>query len=131
MILKITPKTLVNYYGWDISELQHSEFVAKKNNIIIIFTVEYKNGVYTNIKSVTDRYTDRCYTAYRYISKYISLTQNIGFELLKVNALWDYNNNCPALKTYKKDITPYYNRCIEKNISVCDFLTELMNNKAV
>ena len=67
----------------------------------------------------------RAYQAQKYHYKLIPLVQEITFELLKKDALWDYKNDCPALKTYKRDMYPYYAQSKEKNIDPGLFLTGL------
>lgn len=90
----------------------------------IYFTAEYKNGTYCKVLSAWK--TDgRVYQAQRYLYKYIHIAQEYAFELLKSGELWDYNNQVPALESYKKDIKPYYEKCKKLELSIEPFLCEL------
>lgn len=114
--------------NWIIGENGHGLFIARNNDQVIIFQAEYKNGTYFKITSYCDN--NRCYTAERYFYKLIPLVQQFTFELLKNGSLWDYKNNVPALETYKKDIEPYYRKCIENNLPLYDdkqFLDQLFS----
>lgn len=114
--------------NWNITVNGCDQFVARSKDQVIIFQAEYKNGTYFKITSYCDG--NRCYTAQRYFYKLIPLVQQFTFELLKNGSLWDYKNNVPALVTYKKDITPYYNECIKKGLPLygdAEFLHGLFN----
>ena len=119
---KINP--VITMEGWNVYKDPHG-FYCSNNGKTLWFTAEYRKGTYFSIESYSDG--KRCYTAQRYFYKLIPLVREMTFELLKHGALWDYNNNCPALETYKKDIRPYYQNCKEKGIETSDFLESLFN----
>ena len=117
---KIDPAFVVN--GWNVYNEPHG-FYCVNNGRTIWFTAEYRNGTYFKIKSYSDG--KRNYTAERYFYKFIPLVQEMTFELLIHGYLWDYKNNKPGLDSYKKDMTPYYNRCKEKGLETSLFLDAL------
>ena len=119
----------LKFNDWIITENAGSDFYACNGLHSIHFTAEYKNGIYFNVSNYYDIHLNRCYTASRYLIKIIPLVGEMTFELLKNGWLWDYKNNVPALETYKKDIAPYYKKCMEKGISLyddIDFLNDLL-----
>lgn len=124
---KIKPICIVN--GWNVYQETYGFYCANAGKTLV-FNAEYRNGTYFKIKSYFDG--KRAYKAERYFYKLIPLVQEMTFELLKNNKLWDYKNDCPALVTYKKDIAPYYYKCKEKGLSLyndTEFLESLFNDK--
>lgn len=117
---KIKPACNVN--GWNVYNEPHG-FYCANNGKTIWFTAEYRNGTYFKIKSYSDG--KRTYTSERYFYKIIPLVREMTFELLKNNMLWDYNRQCPALETYKKDMLPYYTKCKEKGLDISPWLESL------
>ena len=120
MIDKIKMDNPLIYQGWTITEVDSCLFKAYNDDVGILFEAEYDNGLCYKIKSIHTKKNDRVYTAWRYHLKYYSAVCDISFELLKNNYLWDYQNNQTALKSYKKDITPYYNECKRLGLSFYD-----------
>ena len=108
------------YQGWTITEVDSSLFKAYNDEVGILFGCEYYNGLCYKIKTIHNKKNDRIYKASRYHLKYYPIVCNIAYELLKGNYLWDYQYNQLALKSYKKDITPYYNECKRLGLSFYD-----------
>ena len=108
----------LKFNNWIIHENMPSDFYACNGGESIHFQAEYKCGTYFKILSYYDMHTKRCYTAERYHYKIIPLVRSMTFELLKNGFLWDYKCNCPALETYKKDIKPYYDKCMKLGLSL-------------
>lgn len=117
MINKITRNKPFNHKEWIINEVNNPKFTASNGEVIILFECEYKNGLYYKINSVTTIKNNRSYTALRYFHKYYRYIMGISFELLKNNYLWDYQKQQTALKSYKKDIEPYYKKCKELGLT--------------
>ena len=117
-------KPLVTVEGWNVYR-EPWGFYCANNGKTLGFTAEYRNGLYSKLLSYYDG--KRAYHAQRYLIKMIPLVSKIAFELLKNNELWDEKNDCPALDTYKKDIEPYYRKCIDKGLPLYND-TEFLNN---
>lgn len=98
------------------------------NKINVFFKVEYRNGIYVKCTGYWDIVKNRSYQAERYLYKYTTLCQSLGFELLKQNFIWDYDRQQIALKSYKAQMKDYYNKCLEKGLSVDKWLVDLMND---
>ena len=105
------------YNVWSIRQINGSRFTANNGEVTITFECEYKNGLYYKIICLYNHDSNRTYTALRYLHKYYTDICTISFELLKHNYLWDYQKTQTALKSYKKDIEPYYRRCKELGLS--------------
>lgn len=112
---------------WYITQNSGSDFYACNGGYSIHFQGEYRNGSYFKILSYYDMHLKRCYTVQRYFYKIIPLVREMTFELLKNNMLWDYNRQCPALETYKKDMLPYYTKCTEKGLDIDPWFESLYN----
>lgn len=112
---------------WKIVENVGSGFYVCNGRNSIYFRAEYKGGLYFKILSYYSIQQKRCYTAERYFYKIIPIVRELAFELLKRGMLWDYNNQVPALETYKKDMFAYYSKCKEKGLSVEPWLESLYN----
>ena len=128
MVNKICFNKPLIHWDWCIRQINGSRFTANNGEVTITFEAEYKNGLYYKIICVHNHDSNRTYSALRYFNKYYRHIVPISFVLFKKNYLWDYQNNQSALKTYKKDITPYYNRCKELGLSFYDdepFIEEL------
>lgn len=122
----------LKYKEWTIHENAGSQFYACNGTHTISFTAEYKGGTYTRIRSYCDVVKNRCYQSPRYTNKVVPLVQEMAFELLKHGMLWDYNNQCGALETYKRDIESYYRKCKALGLSLYDdteFLDRLFAEK--
>lgn len=121
----------IYFDGWKIEEITAPLYRARNDRYTIVFYAEYIRGVYAKIKNVYDEKTGRNYTAWRYLTKYAHIAQRAAFELLKAGKLYDYNNNVPALTTYKKDIAAYYKKCVQNNLPLYgdeEFLKELFKD---
>ena len=94
---------------------------------VIAFIFKLNTGTEVILKFYYDMHLKRCYTAQRYFYKIIPLVREMTFELLKNNMLWDYNRQCQALKTYKKDMLPYYTKCTEKGLDIDQWFESLYN----
>ena len=106
--------------GWTIYSDMPSLYYACNGTHTISFKAEYRHGTYTKIRSYYDVAKNRCYQSPRYTKKVEPLVQAMAFELLKNDMLWDYNNQCGALDTYKRDIEPYYRKCKALGLSLYD-----------
>lgn len=113
-----------------IEKIQGNQFRAfTENNIFIIFTAEYKNGLYFNIQYVTKN--NRCYFSTRYHKKYIMLVREVSYLLLCKGELWDYVNNTKALTSYLdsiKDNRYYDYDAILKNIDTIQAMDKITYN---
>lgn len=110
---------------WVIEQLDNSTFLTHNRRYDIYFHAEYRNGTHFYIIKYYDNEKKRFYHSSRFFLKFIRLVREITFFLLQENMLWDIQNNCEALKTYKNDIRSYYQNCIKKNMSVSKFLKNL------
>lgn len=122
---------IINYENYKIDCINGCDFTAFGKDYNIRFLAEYKKGCYSKVISIYDNDKKRCYKSQRYFYKFLPLISDITFELLKNGMLWNYEDNEPALKTYKKDIEPYYKECKEKGLSLYndeEFLNNLFNN---
>mgnify|MGYP004474848739 CR=1 FL=1 len=117
----------LSYNGWKITESMPGDFYATNGKYNIHFQAEYKPGLYSKVLGYYDIKKDRYYSAQRFLYKFINLIQEMAFTLLQHGRLWDCKNNCPALKTYKKDMELYYKKCLEKGLSISPFLESLYN----
>lgn len=118
---------MLKYNEWKISESTPDVFYATDGRYTIHFEAKYHNGLYSKVIRYYDTLMKREYSAQRYLYKFINLVQELAFTLLQHGRLWDYKNNCPALKTYKKDMEPYYKKCLEKGLSVSKWMESLYN----
>ena len=118
---------MLKYNQWKISEPTPGVFYATDGNYNIHFQTEYRTGLYSKPLGYYDIKNKRYYIAQRYLYKFTNLVQEMAFTLLQHGKLWDYKNNCPALKTYKKDMEPYYKKCLEKGLSVSQWMESLYN----
>lgn len=118
---------MLKYNKWKITEPTTGDFYAANGDYNIHFQAEYKTGLYSKVLGYYDIKKDRYYSAQRFLYKFINIAQEMAFTLLQHGWLWDYKNNCPALKTYKKDMEPYYKKCLEKGLSVSPWMKQLYN----
>lgn len=116
---------MLKYNEWKISEPTPDVFYATDGRYTIHFEAGYRNGLYSKVIRYYDTLRKRQYSAQRFLYKFIRPVSDIAFILLKNGRLWDYENCCPALKTYKKDMEPYYNKCLKKGLSVEPWLKSL------
>lgn len=93
----------MNSDTWKIHHVMGGcEFYVENDNIRVCFTAEGRNGsVYTKIKTLWNKTTDRVYTAERYLHKYTMLVNECGHILAKNNYLWDYGKQCPLIESRK------------------------------
>lgn len=88
---------------YNIYDINGGIFRAVSQHEIILFNAEYGNGcLISNILSYTDKNTNRCYKAPRYVAKYVPKVHIFAQQLLLHDYLWDYKNRVPALITYNK-----------------------------
>ena len=94
-------------------------FFVENDNVKVIFEAEGRNGAtYSKVKSYWNKVTDRCYTAQRFTIKYECLASEAAYILAKNDYLWDYEAQCPLIKTRQKALQPYYDRCKELGLEV-------------
>lgn len=117
----------LKYNNWTIYSDTAPLYYACNGTHTISFLAEYRGGTYSKIRSYYDMMKNRCYQSPRYTNKVVPLAQDMTFELLKNGMLWDYNNQCGALETYKRDIEPYYRKCKALGLSLYDD-TEFLDN---
>ena len=91
----------MNYNSYTIERITSNIFrmFTEKEKIVIIFEAEYKNGLYFKIKRIVNN--NKTYNAERYFYKYIHDVREAAYKLVLNGDIWDYQNNCNALKYYK------------------------------
>lgn len=90
----------MKYNNYTIERMTSNIFrmFTENEKTVIIFEAEYKNGLYFNIKKVVTN--NRTYNARRYFYKYIYDVKEAAYKLALNGNIWDYQNNCNALKYY-------------------------------
>lgn len=68
-------------------------YIAKNDNVVIVFDIKGGNGLYFNINWIFDKKNIRTYKSPRYHYKYLPIIRDISYELAKMGCVWDYKNN--------------------------------------
>ena len=69
-------------------------YIAKNDDVTIVFTVRGGEGLYFNIDYIYNHNTMKTYRSPRYHYKYIIPIREIAFELAKRGCVWNYKENC-------------------------------------
>lgn len=91
----------MKYNDYTIERITSNIFrmFTENEKTVIIFEAEYKNGLYFKVKRIVNN--NKTYTAERYFYKYIHDVREATYKLALNGDIWDYKNNCNALKYYK------------------------------
>lgn len=85
--------------GYKIEELNGGHFIARNDDYSIMFIAEGRNGgLYTSVKSYTNKRNNRTYQAGRFTFKFISTVCGISATLAEMDVLWDYKLQKPFLE---------------------------------